>query len=238
MLHNCKMIDLTHGLHESVPTWNGESGFRKKTIVDYAEGGIRVLNYECLAGVGTHMDAPSHFIPNGKDISSLNLEDLIVPACVIDISSNQNPDYFISVRDIETFEKLHGPIPEKSLVIGYTGWSRFWKTPEKYRNADRQGNLHVPGLSADAARVLLARNVVGIGIDTLSPDGSNVHEFPVHHLLLGNGKYIIENLTNLQLVPPKGSFLFALPLKIEGGSESPIRAVALIPEGKNGSKTS
>ncbi len=115
-----------------------------------------------------------------------------------------------------------------NLVVGYTGWSKFWNNPDKYRNADELNQLHIPGFSTQAAELLLKRNVVGIGIDTLSPDGGNT-TFPVHHLMLKAGKYLIENLTNLEYMPATGAWVITLPLKIDGGTESPIRALGLVP---------
>ena len=72
---------------------------------------------------------------------------------------------------------------------------------------------------------LAEKNIVGIGIDTLSPDGSNM-SFPVHHKILGAGKYIIENLCHLEKLPAVGARVMALPLKIKNGSEAPCRVIA------------
>lgn len=102
-----------------------------------------------------------------------------------------------------------------------TGWERHWSSPGKYRN-----NLLFPSISADAAELLLERSIVGVGIDTLSPyreeDG-----FPVHKLLLGAGKYIVENAANLGSLSPHGNFIMVLPMKIADGTEAPIRLIGL-----------
>ena len=84
-----------------------------------------------------------------------------------------------------------------------------------------------PGLSVKAAEFLVEREVIGLGIDTLSPDGTN-DDFPVHQILLGQGKYIVENLAHLDQIPIIGASIIVLPLKIEGATESPIRAIGVI----------
>lgn len=221
-----KIIDLTYSLDENVPTWNGSCGFHQELKLDY-EGGCRVYSYKCHAGIGTHMDAPSHFIPGGKDIGDISLEQLIVPVSLIDVRDKAHADFFLSAQDILDFEKKHGVIPPKSLVIGYTGWGKYWNDVDKYRSPDAQGKMHYPGFSAEAAELLLQRQIAGIGIDTLSPDGSH-KSFPVHHLILGAGKYILENLANLDQMPSSGAYAIVLPMKVRAGTEAPVRAIALL----------
>ena len=173
------------------------------------------------------MDAPSHRMEGGKSIADIPLEQLIAPACVIDVSKKADADYAISVADIEQYEGDYGKIPPGALVIGYTGWSRFWSDPEAYRNLDGKGQMHFPAFSGKAAEFLLQREIAGIAIDTLSPDCLD-REFPVHKVILGAGKYIIENIADCSQVPPRNSYVIALPLRAENATESPIRAICLI----------
>lgn len=219
-------VDLTHPLDGNAPTWNGSCGFKHEIKMDY-EQGLRVMTYKCHAGVGTHMDAPSHFIKGGMNIADIPLEQLIAPCAVIDLSRQSHGDLIISSDAILEFEKKHGKIAKGSLFLAHTGWSSFWSDPQKYRNPDAAGQMHFPTYSAQAAELLLERGIVGLGIDTLSPDpqGSN---FPVHHLLLGAGKYIIENVAHLNRMPPSGAYAINFPLKICCGAESPVRLVGLI----------
>ena len=170
------------------------------------------------------MDAPSHCIPGGSSIADISIYDLIRPCVVIDVSSHADEHYCILQEAIIAFEKKHGVIAENTFVIFYTGWEKYWNQPERYRN-----NLLFPSVSAEAAHFLLTRNIAGIGIDTLSPDSGGEH-FPVHQAILGGGKYIIENIANASQLPPVGAKIIALPLKIEGGTESPIRMIAIINE--------
>jgi kynurenine formamidase len=226
VLNQYRAVDLTHDLHDGVPTWSGGCGFRLELKLDYPEG-LRVQNAKHHAGVGTHMDAPSHFIELGLDISDIPLENLIIPACVIDLSSKRSPNLLVSTEDLKTFEKRHGKIPKNSLFAVYTGWDEYWTQPLRYRNPDEEGKMHFPGFSADAAQFLVEREVAGIGIDTLSPDGSN-EGFPVHLALLGAKKYILENLANLIKVPPVGAYIIAFPMKVLNGTEAVARVAALI----------
>src|SRR5689334_5527620 len=116
-LHDFNIIDLTHTLTPTVPTWSGTCGFQHRVIVDYPEA-CRVQAVEMNAGTGTHIDAPSHFIPNAKGASEIALEDLIAPVFVIDVSHKAHADYYISTDDVLEFEKKFGKIAPHSLVIG------------------------------------------------------------------------------------------------------------------------
>ncbi len=222
---NFQLVDLTHTLNENIPTWTGECGFRSEILMDYPETAC-VLEYKCIASAGTHMDAPSHFIPGGRDIDQLNLRELCIPVCVIDMLEEVHATAQITLKDFDLYEKTHGKIPLGSIVVANTGWSRHWDTPEVYRGTKEWPEC--PTLSAEVGGLLMERGVVGVGIDTLSPDpyGGN---YPLHTLLLGADKFILENLTNLDKLPKKGAYLMALPLKIAGGTESPIRAIGLVP---------
>ncbi len=222
-----KIIDLTHILHEHVPTWTGSCGFLPAIKLDYDQR-CRVQNMKMHAGVGTHIDSPAHFIPGAQEVHQLSLENLIAPLIVIDVSRGvgSNGDYRISPNDIEHFEQQCGNIKKGDLVVFNTGWHNRWGNADQYRNCDANGKMHFPAVSRDAARLLVDRDVVGIGIDTLSPDCSSI-DFPVHEVLLGAGKYIVENVTNLDEVAPTGFTGYILPLKAETLVEAPVRFVAI-----------
>ncbi len=222
-----KLVDLTHPLTGEVPTWNGSCGFCLEIKQDY-DRVFCVNQIKMHAGIGTHMDAPSHRIQGALSIADIPLEQLIVRACVLDVSEKADANYEISVEDVEHYERKHGLIPKDALVIGYTGWERFFSDSAAYRNVDEKGKMHFPAFSAEAAERLLKRDIAGIAIDTLSPDCLD-SSFPVHRLILGAGKYIIENIENCSKLTPKESYVIAFPLRAEGCTESPIRAVALIP---------
>lgn len=219
-----KIIDLTHELSPSIPHWSGHCGFESHIVMDYDQYTIPVKfrdnRLAMQAGIGTHMDSPAHCIRGGITIGEIPVEQLIAPCVVIDISKQAHEQYLLSAEDVKAFEKKHGKIAENTLVIVHTGWERFWSQPEKYRN-----NLAFPGVSAEAADLLLTRHIIGLGIDTLSPDNGD-QDFPVHQLILGAGKYIIENVANAKQLPPVGARIIAAPLKMKNVTESPIRLIA------------
>lgn len=220
-----KVIDLTHTLTPAIPTWDGGCGFEHMIDHDYdskAPYKFRTHKIHMNEGIGTHMDAPAHSIPGGKSIADLDLETLVAPCVKIDVSHKADERYSLTPQDIEEFEHQYGTIQKGSFVIVYTGWERFWNEPEKYRNS-----LIFPSISKVGAELLLKKDIVGLGIDTLSPDRPD-EGFPVHQLVLGTGKYIVENVANSHKLPPLGSYSLTLPLKIQGGTEAPLRLVGLI----------
>lgn len=231
LLNHFKVEDLTHVLNPHVPTWNGSCGFCAEIKKDY-DRLFKVQQIKMHAGVGTHMDAPSHRFQDGISIADIPLERLVVPICVIDVSLKAHADYEISLQDVQDHEAEHGLIPSNSLVIGFTGWSRFWIAPDAYRNVDATGRMHFPAFSAKSVELLLKREIAGIAIDTLSPDCQDP-DFTVHKLILGAGKYIIENIADCGKLPKIGSYAIALPLKADNCTECPIRIIALVPRAHN-----
>lgn len=220
------IIDLTHTLAENIPTWDGSCGFKQTIKCDYTDCTtpvkFRVHQITMHSGIGTHIDAPVHCFPGMRTIDQLELNQLVAPCVVIDVSEKAHEAYSVSIADIEHFEETYGIIPSGSFVLIRTGWERFWNEPEKYRN-----NHRFPSVSLSAAQLLLKRNIVGLGIDTLSPDRP-ADEFRVHKALLGAGIYIIENVAHAAQLSALGSFIMTLPLKIAGGTEAPIRLIGLV----------
>lgn len=220
------IIDLTHTLDEKVPTWNGGCGFHQTLKSNEAtpteDVSFRVQQLKMHAGIGTHLDAPAHCNRGILTVEELALNNLVAPCAMIDLSATAHERYTASAKEIELFEKKHGKIEAGSFVIVRTGWERFWKEPERYHN-----NYLFPSLSGEVATLLLERDIAGLGVDTLSPDRPGTG-FPVHATLLGANKYIVENVANAALLPPKGSFTLALPIKTRSGTEAPMRLVALL----------
>jgi len=225
-----KPIDLTHALSSSIPAWNGGCGFHHDVHIDYAdctgEDTFRVMKVKMHAGIGTHMDAPSHCIPNGRCVDSFDVGELIMPCVVIDVTSKCHERYSLCAADILDFENTYGVIATGSCVMVHTGWGQFWHTPSRYHN-----NHVFPSVSLAAAELLLERGVNALGIDTLSPDRPE-DGFNVHKIWLGSGKILIENAANLQRMPQTGSLIMILPMKIKDGTEAPLRLLGLMHRGK------
>lgn len=227
MLDSFKIVDLTHLITTSVPTWQGTASFSFTIIKDYHQG-FRTQQFSISSNTGTHIDAPGHIDKSLKMVDSIPLTKLVVPAYVIDVSTKITDDYRISVKDIEAFEKKHGAIPADCLVIGYTGWSKRWEEHQQYTNRDDVGKMHFPGFSIEAAQLLINRKIAGIAIDTFSPDGGD-ETVPIHKMILKANLYIIENIMNVDLLPPTGAFVIALPIKILDAVEVPARVIGLLP---------
>lgn len=221
-----RIVDLTHDISPAIPTFDGACGFELPTTVDYhdctAPNVFRVQRVAMKAGIGTHIDAPAHAIPGGMTIEQLELPNLVTDCVVIRAREEAREGYLFMPADIEAFEKEHGTIAPNTLVLFFSGWDRFWDRPETYLGAHAYPSVH-----ASAAELLLARDIAGIGIDTLSADAGG-NDFPVHRLVLGAAKYLIENVANLAHVPPAGATVVVLPMKMADATEAPVRMIALL----------
>jgi kynurenine formamidase len=233
---NVRVVDLTHTIDKGSPYWPEESPgtpFHTSIAATYQKDGYFARNISIPEHFGTHMDAPIHFDPEGLSVNRIPVGKFIAPAVMIDVSADvkSNADYRVTAKDIENWIKIHGTIPSGAVVLVRTGWGYRWPSQEKYMNADAKGVLHFPGLSLEAARYLLEHaHPVAVGIDTASIDYGASKDFPVHHLTMSHGLYHLENVANLDKLPPSGFGVIALPLKLGGGSGSPARVLALIPE--------
>lgn len=221
-----KLIDLTHILDENIPTWNGGCGFNHDIHMDYSDcvgaDKFRVMKIKIHAGIGTHMDAPSHCIEGGKSIHEFDVNELCMACFVIDVSNKANENYSLLPEDIIDFENKHALITSGSCVMVKTGWGKFWDNPVKYHN-----NHIFPSISKEAAELLLAKGVAALGIDTLSPDRP-MDGFHVHQIFLASNRILIENAAYLDKMPKAGGYVMMLPIKIKDGTEAPIRLVGLV----------
>jgi kynurenine formamidase len=234
-----RLVDLTHAFGRQSLYWpNSPSAFRLDTLAyGMTPGGFFYSAFAFTAPEhgGTHLDAPLHFAGGKNSVDKIPLEQLIAPAVVIDISqrSANDPDYRASAEDVLAFERRHGRIEPGTIVLLRTGWSSRWPDRVRYfgdDTPDRTTQLHFPGFGADAARLLVEqRRVAVLGIDAASIDHGPSTDFVVHRIAMAANVPALENLTNLDRLPPRGATVVALPMKIEGGSGGPLRAVALVP---------
>lgn len=224
------VVDLTHPMHDDMPFWPGGVPFRKIRLVDYDQG-YRLHRFEMGENTGTHVDAPSHFIRGKRPIDRIPLSDLIVGAAVIDVRDKvaANADYRLSAADVRAWEARHGRILPGALVILNTGWHRRFGEPERYVNMDARKVMHFPGYGADSAALLVRRDVAGIGIDTLSIDHGPSKDFAAHVVMLKANKYQIENMANLDALPPRGATVVVGVLPVKEGSQAQARIFALLP---------
>jgi kynurenine formamidase len=228
------IVDLAWPLNPQSAYWPGDNyrPFELHTIATLEKDGVLSKAFSSPEHLGTHLDAPNHFEPNCPSVDQIPPEQLFAPGVVIDVSgaASADADYLLSLADVKDFEAAHGQIPTGAVVLAYTGWSKFWKLPDRYQNRDVRDRLHFPGFAPEAVDFLIReRNVRGVGLDTLSVDHGLSRDFPVHHLLGKAERYGLENLTALDKLPPRGFYLVVAPLKIETGSGGPVRVFALLP---------
>jgi kynurenine formamidase/ketosteroid isomerase-like protein len=234
-----RLVDLTHPFNAQTIYWpTSPSTFELQELAfGHTEGGYFYSAHAFCSPEhgGTHLDAPIHFAEGRQTTEQIPLERLVAPAVVIDVSASaaRDPDYRLTPGDVLAFEQVHGRIPAGSIVLLRTGWSRHWPDRLRYLGDDTPGDasrLHFPSYGADAARLLVEeRNVAVLGADVASIDYGQSRDFMVHRIAAAHNVPGLENLTNLDRLPPTGAVVVALPMKIEGGSGGPLRAVAIVP---------
>jgi kynurenine formamidase len=225
------VVDLSHVMHPAMATWPGGVPFEMERLVDYDQG-YRTHRFAMGENTGTHLDAPSHFVDGKRSVDKIGVSQLVVPAVVIDIKDKvaADPDYQLSANDVIDWEGAYGSLPVGALVIIHTGWHKRFDDPPRYLNQDAEGVMHFPGCSLEAAALLLERDVVGIGIDTLSVDHGASKDFATHKLVLGANKYMLENLANLEALPISGATVIVGVLPIGDGTQAQARVMALVPQ--------
>lgn len=234
---NGRWIDLTHEFSGETIYWPTAETFKKTTVFrGHTDAGFyyTAYNFSAAEHGGTHVDAPIHFFENRNTVDQIPIEQFIGPAVVIRIKEKvkKNRNYQLSVKDILDWEEKNGIIAENSILLIDTGSSKFWPDREKYMGTDERGQeavekLKFPGIHPDAAKFLTTkRKIKAVGLDTPSIDFGGSKLFETHQILFE--KNIPENVANLDKLPTKGSIIFALPMKIKGGSGSPLRIVAFI----------
>jgi kynurenine formamidase len=240
-----RVIDLTQTLSQDFPiiTLPPEFGqcapFRIEEVSRYDERGPGWYwnNFSTGEHTGTHFDAPIHWV-SGKDlpdnaVDTIDPKQFIAPAAVIDCSAEcaADPDFLLTVAFVEAWEARHGMIEPGSWVLLRTDWAK--KSAIAYAGL-REDGAHTPGPSPEVVKWLVeARDVHGFGTETIGTDAGQAHHFvppyPAHFYMHGKGRYGLQCLTNLDLLPPKGAVIVAAPLKIKQGSGSPLRVLALVP---------
>ena len=185
---------------------------------------------------GTHFDAPIHWI-TGRDYAegatdTLPAQRLVAPAVVLDCSKEAAIDarFTLKVEHVEAFEQAHGRIPKGAWVLMRTDWSK--RDGLAFLNTKADGP-HSPGPSVEVMRFLVEqRDINGWGVEAVGTDHGQAFlfepQFPAHTLMHGANKYGLASLTNLDQLPPTGAILITPPLKIQNGSGSPLRVLALV----------
>jgi kynurenine formamidase len=235
-----EIVDLSHAYDSTTIFWPTADPFRLETVAD----GITAGGYYYAANNvftsehgGTHVDAPVHFAQGRQTVDRIPVQRLVGPAVVVDVTAAaaRDPDYQVTVAEIEQAEARDGAIPANAILVIRSGFSRRWPDAAKYlgtaeRGAAAVSRLHFPGLHPDAARWLVAnRQLDAVGIDTASIDYGQSTQYESHRVLFERDVPVFENLTGLERLPARGATVVALPMKIGGGSGAPLRAIAVLP---------
>jgi kynurenine formamidase len=214
-----RVIDLAHPVHAGMPVYPGDPPV-DLTVLDSAvtpsQAGKRHLNVsELHAGLhaGTHMDAPFHFLEDGRTIDRVALERCVGPALLVTLPARLHRGHI----EAEHLSARRDQIGAVRRVILNTGWYHRWGAAEYFTEH--------PVITPAAARFLVDCGVELVGVDMPSVD---LPPYAAHLTLLGSDVLIVENLTNLDAIPSEVFELVALPLRIAGRDGSPVRAVALV----------
>jgi len=233
-----RLLDMTYAYEESTIYWPTAKPFRlDKLSWGMKEGGWWYASNEYGASEhgGTHADAPIHFARGGRTIDQVPLQEWIGPAVRIDVTEKcrADRDYRLAVEDITQWEREHGPVPDKAWVIMYTGiGTKSYPDKKLVLGTDKPGaeallELSFPGFSVESVEFLLKeRNITGIAIDTPSIDYGKSPDFMVHRVLFAADKLALENIANLDKLPPSGAVLYVIPMLIREGTGAPARVYA------------
>jgi kynurenine formamidase len=234
-----RLVDLTHAFGPRTLYWpTSPSGFRLDQLAfGQTPGGYFYAAYAFSTPEhgGTHLDAPIHFAADGATADRVPLEQLVAPAVVVDVSAKAaaDPVYRLTRDDVLEFERRHGRIGRGTIVLLRTGWSTRWPDRQAYFGDATPGDasrLRFPSYGRGAAELLVReRGVAALGADVASIDYGPSTDFIVHRIAAAANVPGLENLTRLDEVPATGAVVIALPMKIEGGSGGPLRAIALVP---------
>ena len=234
-----RLVDLSHAFNRRTIYWPTARRFKLTQVAEgETEGGWHYAanDFEAAEHGGTHLDAPVHFARGGDTSEEVPLRKVVGPAVTVDVRARAaaDRDHLVSVADLEAFEAASGRIPRGTMVLLRTGWSRFWPDARRYLGTAERGaravpKLHFPGLSEEAARWLVTqRRVRAVGIDTASIDRGQSTAFEAHRVLAAAQVPVFENLNGLERLPAEGFHVVALPMKIEGGTGGPLRAMAIV----------
>jgi kynurenine formamidase len=225
------VVDLTHVMSPEFPTFFGVPGIEMDKKFDFKKDGFNLNWWRIVEHAGTHMDAPIHFSENGATAEKIAAEQLVAPLAVIDVAAKaaQNADYQVTRQDLADWESKNGRLPNGCCVAMQSGWAQHVTNPAKFVGKDAAGVMHFPGFHPEATDWLLKeRQVAGLAVDTLSLDHGASKDFKTHYAWLPAGRWGIENIANLDKVPPSGATLIAGLAKVKDATGGPARIFALV----------
>lgn len=236
------VVDLTHALTPDfpyIPIPGITFPFKATPIATLDTMGVAANKWEIHEHLGTQIDAPSHFIAGGMSLEQMPVRNFIAPLAVIDIRdrAKRDPDASVTIEDIKAWETKHGRLPPGAAVFMYSGWDAKVHDAAAFVNVEGTGKtgeleptMHFPGFSPEATEFLASeRDVVGIGVDTLSLDPGKDKHYRAHKAWLAAGKWGVECVANLGQVPASGAMVFVGASKVGGATGGPVRLIATYP---------
>ncbi|MGD9486778.1 MAG: cyclase family protein [Calditrichaceae bacterium] len=209
-----RVLDLSHLMSNHMPVFPGTPDPDFSDIGQFESDGFREKLLHISSHTGTHLDAPAHMIKNGKTLDEFDMDRFIGSGVVLDVTNFNQGE--IPLSAFENSIRLRNI----DFILFYTGHSKKWGSPEYFEKS--------PFISPELAEMLSMEKIKGIGIDSISVDEISSTEYFSHHKILSKNIIIVENLTNLGLLTDQTFTFICLPLKIEGGDGSPVRAAALV----------
>ena len=187
---------------------------------------------------GTHFDAPAHLYKGAWRSHQIPIQQLAGPGVVLDVRDKvaTNPDYEVTIQDLEDWESRNGRIPYGFVVVMNSGWDK--KYPNKTavfgsNNSLDSSTFHFPGFSPAACEWLVHnRNIHVIGVDTPSLDYGQSTDGLSHVIISKVNIVILENVAYLGTIPEAGIIIFFGAMKVYDGSGVPARVFALVSEGR------
>ncbi|KIT16134.1 cyclase family protein [Jannaschia aquimarina] len=222
--------DLTHAYDETFPTFFNEPGIAYDQVFNFAEHGFNLFDLTIREHTGTHIDAPLHFSADGRSVDEIEVGNLVVPLCIVDIreKADADPDAQVTPEDLAAWIEANGDIPDRACVAMNSGWTSKVET-EAYRGADADGGLHFPGFHPEATAMLLeTTSASAMAVDTLSLDHGPSGDFATHYAWLPAGRYGIENLALTDDIPAAGATLVVGAPTHKRGTGGPARIFAMV----------
>ncbi len=210
-----RILDLSHVITPGMAQWPGDDQpLAIHLRSEHGDGTHMSSALELGCHVGTHIDAPLHFLAGQPGLDALPIEDFCGRGRLVRLPAGTaagplGPEILAGNDDSDT-----------DFIIIATGWERYWGTPRYYREW--------PYLSGELAAELARRGLKGIGLDTPSLDDPRGRI--AHDICAAAGMINIENLAGLARLPERPFTFLALPLKLAATEASPVRAVALVEE--------
>ena len=214
------VVDLSHPIRPGMPAYPGDAPPTFTPAADYASDGYREREVTMLSHTGTHLDAPAHMLPGARPLDGFPVDHYLGPACLLDVT-DLPPGGTIGPDRLGAIEEA---LSAAAFLLIRTGWAAKWGTPEYFEG--------IPVLAPAAAERLAGLSEAnggrlrGVGLDVCSPDPVGAEAFPIHHVLLGAGLLIVENLADLSALPASGFAFHCPPLPLADADGAPCRAWA------------